>query len=78
MVLILIVGFKAYNSAILQKSLIFKVEKYFDFQKWTKINVQILIAKTLLLTKNFSLIIKNYRHNLNDKFLFYDDNFFVK
>ncbi len=48
------------------------------FQKWTKINVQILNLKTLLLTKNFSLIIKFYRNNLNDIFLFYDDKFFVK
>ncbi len=45
-----------------EKSCFSKCKSFLIFQKWTKINVQNLIIKILLLTKKFDLIKKNYRH----------------
>ena len=42
-----------------------------------KKNVQKNILKTVLLTKNSVTMFKNYRHKINDIFLFYDDKFLI-
>ena len=42
------------------------MEKYFDFFKMDKKNVQKKNSKTLLLTKKFVTMLKIYRHKLND------------
>ena len=48
------------------------------FSKWTKINVQNWVAENTLTDKKFCLDKKNYRHKLNQSFLFCYDIFFKK
>jgi hypothetical protein len=54
------------------------MEKYFDFFKMDKKNVQKNISKTLLLRKFSDTILKIYRHKLNSKIIFYYDIFLKK
>jgi len=60
------------------KKLILKVEKYFDFFKMDKKNVQKNISKNVLLRKFSDTIFKIYRHKLNAKIIFYYDIFSKK
>jgi len=45
------------------------------FSKWTKKMSKIDLPKMSLLRKFFVSIMKNYRHKLNQKKIFYDDIF---
>jgi len=57
--------------------LISKMEKYFDFSKWTKKMSEFHLAEYSLLTDFFITIPKIYRHKLNEEKYFVTINFFI-
>jgi hypothetical protein len=52
------------------KNLISKMQKFFDFENWTKINVQKPIAQKVLTEKFFKMKKDFYRHKINHEKLF--------
>jgi len=54
-----------------------KMEKYFDFSKWTKKMSKIGKPKHSLLTEIFYYDVENLSSQMNLIFLFCDDKFFI-